>query len=171
MQTTPLDMLAAYASSAESGSDDDEANGLAAVGRKINVMCRYFVQGNCSKGDQCAFRHQARSGGDLGTAEKKPGPLTHQNRQPLLRKLLENDIRKEKNMLLQCIRYIVQNDFLGQASERTEKSRPSAVSDMSQDGDAGQESHAGTTPDFGLSVQEDEVDYGDDQDEDGEVSS
>ena len=41
-----------------------------------------------------------------------PKPLTGGDRGTLLKKLLRDEISKEENVILQCFRYLVKNNFL-----------------------------------------------------------
>ncbi|KAI8908860.1 hypothetical protein DFJ77DRAFT_132907 [Powellomyces hirtus] len=84
-------------------------------GRKPRI-CRFFLQKRCLKGDNCAFRHEApppRQSQQKGPQQQhnKNQREPQHNRRPLLKSLLESDIRKEKSIVLQCIRHIVQNNF------------------------------------------------------------
>lgn len=47
----------------------------------------------------------------------------------LLEKLLETDIRHERNVLLQCVRYVVANDFFGIGSSEDSSATPSITPD------------------------------------------
>ncbi|KAF9427809.1 nuclear fragile X mental retardation protein interacting protein 1 [Podila epigama] len=49
--------------------------------------CRYFMRGRCGKGDNCTYSHD-----------------------PSL-KLLSNEVKQEKNVILEALRYIVDNNF------------------------------------------------------------
>ncbi|KAI8889322.1 hypothetical protein K501DRAFT_329381 [Backusella circina FSU 941] len=71
-------------------------------------VCKYFLKGKCDKGDQCKFLHE------------KPPPKSKQQtthkKSSLLFKLLEKEMKQEKSVILQCLRYIADNDFLGQGN-------------------------------------------------------
>ncbi|KAJ3034555.1 nuclear fragile X mental retardation protein interacting protein 1, partial [Rhizophlyctis rosea] len=122
-QDHSLSLLSSYASGDElslSSSDEEDLEQppvpLQPQPRKSNWACKYFARGNCRKGDACSFRHEERPrGGEEKdkTRNSVAAALSQlkQNRRPLLRMLLENDIKKEKSALLQAIRYIVQNNF------------------------------------------------------------
>lgn len=71
--------------------------------------CKYFAMGKCNKGDQCNFSHEKP---EQKPKQPKPAP-TFKKRPNLLYKLLEKEILQEKSVILQCLRYIVDNDFFG----------------------------------------------------------
>ncbi|KAL9554196.1 hypothetical protein PS6_003557 [Mucor atramentarius] len=60
--------------------------------------CKYFMMGKCKRGDACGFSHE------------KPEPKP---RQPKNAPLLEKDIMQEKSVILQCLRYIADNNYFG----------------------------------------------------------
>ncbi|XP_036609571.1 nuclear fragile X mental retardation-interacting protein 1 [Trichosurus vulpecula] len=65
---------------------------------------------------------------------KKPIPEPQKRRPQLLEMLLAQDIRHERNVILQCVRYIIQNDFFGLNSKaeplgKTENGQVSEVSE------------------------------------------
>ncbi|XP_063300780.1 FMR1-interacting protein NUFIP1 isoform X2 [Pelobates fuscus] len=61
-----------------------------------------------NKGPQSKFVPQSRK---PGKQEKKPHNAPIKHRPTLLEMLLAHDIRHERNVILQCVRYILQNDF------------------------------------------------------------
>ncbi|KAI8988840.1 hypothetical protein BDB01DRAFT_833878 [Pilobolus umbonatus] len=68
-------------------------------------LCIYFKKGHCRNGEMCHFSHE----------KPKPrvkGPPPKKKNRNLLFKLLEKEIQQEKSVILQCIRYIVDNDYL-----------------------------------------------------------
>lgn len=88
-----------------------------ARGKRKRPVCKYWRQGHCNKGEQCSFSHandtekQERPRPEkqkrpATTAPSKPGPKT------LLSQFLQSEISKENQLILQCLRYIVQRDFL-----------------------------------------------------------
>ncbi|KAJ3178950.1 nuclear fragile X mental retardation protein interacting protein 1 [Geranomyces variabilis] len=109
-------------STTSSASDDDDYNGEEGGARaktqtpqpqqqRKGPICRYFKMNRCRKGDACHFRHElppprAKAGGHK--QQQLARQAVEYNRKPLLKMLLENDIRKEKSMVLQCIRYLLQ---------------------------------------------------------------
>lgn len=49
----------------------------------------------------------------------------------MLEKLLQPEIRHERNVLLQCVRFTVQNNFFGVCSKEKQKdSKPEEISDQ-----------------------------------------
>ena len=104
--------------------------------QRVNV-CRYYVNNECKRGDECEWPHEeearrevllrrqmndARSaGGGRGRGRSRGGAGGGGGggalRQPqasdeLLSDLLRDERRKESSVILQCIRYIVNNNFL-----------------------------------------------------------
>ncbi|KAJ3159907.1 hypothetical protein HDU86_001171 [Geranomyces michiganensis] len=75
--------------------------------KRKGPICRYFKMNRCRKGDACSFRHELPPPKSKSAQSRQPQIAEH-NRKPLLRMLLENDIRKEKSMVLQSIRYLLQ---------------------------------------------------------------
>ena len=80
--------------------------------------CRHYARGRCKHGDACAFAHveRARSKktatharGD-GVEDGFPTPPT------LLKRLLAREMRADRSRLLQTFRFLVNNDFLRDAS-------------------------------------------------------
>lgn len=87
-----------------------------ARGKRKRPVCKYWRQGHCNKGEQCSFSHAndterpergrpEKQKRNTPTAPSKPGPQT------LLSQFLQSEISKEHQLILQCLRYIVQNDF------------------------------------------------------------
>ncbi|KAI8083511.1 hypothetical protein BDF21DRAFT_416092 [Thamnidium elegans] len=80
---------------------------------KPKRRCKYFMSGKCSKGDQCDFSHQRP---ESKPKQPKAAP-TFKKRPNLLFKLLEKEIKQEKNVILQCLRYIIDNDYFGKGTK------------------------------------------------------
>lgn len=88
-----------------------------ARGKRKRPVCKYWRQGHCNKGEQCSFSHAndtekpergrpEKQKRNAPTAPSKPGPQT------LLSQFLQSEISKEHQLILQCLRHIVQNNFL-----------------------------------------------------------
>ena len=78
--------------------------------------CRYFLSGKCKNGYQCRFLHDnAASSGTSKTKTQghvaKRQKIKDVRNTSLLRKLLDNDIRREASLTLQLLRYIVNSNF------------------------------------------------------------
>ncbi|KAF7728324.1 nuclear fragile X mental retardation protein interacting protein 1 [Apophysomyces ossiformis] len=135
---TPLGSIAAYESGSEKddGSDSDsdassgdsidlEADAITSKDptssgkillpendvKKPKRICKYFARGKCGHGDSCRFAHEKI---ERPKREPKMPEVVFRKRPNLLRMLLDKEIRQEKNIVLQCFRYIVENDFLGE---------------------------------------------------------
>lgn len=107
-------------------------------GKRKRPVCKYWRQGHCNKGEQCSFSHandadkprEFSSPNPLSTnanaanpsslashsasqsnrrnnppATSKPGPKT------LLSQFLLSEVSKENNLILQCLRFIVTQNF------------------------------------------------------------
>ncbi|KAL0082137.1 hypothetical protein F4703DRAFT_1863791 [Phycomyces blakesleeanus] len=81
-------------------------------------VCKYFARGQCRRGDACHFSHEIKP--KVKRSEhRQPAKVEPVNKRPnLLRMLLDKDIRQERNIILQCFRYITDNDFLGEAKSK-----------------------------------------------------
>jgi hypothetical protein len=90
------------------------------------TVCSYFAKGKCRKGSKCVFSHDTNgvskdssslAAGDraAGRTKKKgglevPPPLDSMGpRGSLFRKLVEEEVDVEENIVLQCLRFIVSN--------------------------------------------------------------
>ena len=108
-------------------------------------VCSYFVGGKCTKGRSCTYAHnmvlvkaarQARKEGGKGpegTTASAAGPrkgkasasgVSAGSSSTLLRKLLDAEVRRERSLMLQCLRFFVDTDFLSS----TTTARTSAAS-------------------------------------------
>lgn len=121
----PEDATAASKVGAKGKSEDPPTTGNAWMIPSANNYrtrpCRFFLQsGSCRNGDSCKFRHD--------DVEVKLSPARHYKRTTahtkggrlvpssatLLRKLLQNDARRERILTLQLLRYICDCNFLQQ---------------------------------------------------------
>eukprot|EP01029_Cantina_marsupialis_P003981 TRINITY_DN139_c2_g1_i1.p1 TRINITY_DN139_c2_g1~~TRINITY_DN139_c2_g1_i1.p1 ORF type:complete len:707 (-),score=274.58 TRINITY_DN139_c2_g1_i1:115-2235(-) len=80
-------------------------------------LCKFFSRnGKCRNGDRCLYRHEINPNRKKPQKGKKTLSDNNQSttvqKESLMHKLLTNEIREEKSLLLQGIRYIVQNNFL-----------------------------------------------------------
>ncbi|KAI8323858.1 hypothetical protein GQ54DRAFT_93997 [Martensiomyces pterosporus] len=80
--------------------------------RRKLCVCKFFVKGNCRKGNACPFAHpesvMERVSREENTADSKAASGGN-----LLEMLLAKDIERENHRVFQCIEYICNNDFLG----------------------------------------------------------
>lgn len=104
--------------------------------KRKRPVCKYWRQGHCNKGEQCTFSHanepekpersrpqnQRKS---TPAAPSKPGPQT------LLSQFLQSEISKEHKLILQCLRFIVQNDFFKSNISKPQHTSSSAPIDAS----------------------------------------
>ena len=99
--------------------DPDDINGHSPI-----KTCSYFVKGKCRRGSKCIYLHDSSlktavslDDNDRDIRPKSnnklivPKPLVGGERGTLLKKLLEDDIMAEDNIILQCLRYFVKNDY------------------------------------------------------------
>lgn len=75
--------------------------------------CYFYQRGRCRKGNKCHFAH-TRGTKEGGRQKKKEATAAaDKKRAPtLLSKLLHAEITRDKSYLLQCLRFIVNNNFL-----------------------------------------------------------
>jgi len=98
--------------------------------KHIPPLCRFFARnGKCRHGDNCSFRHEVSSHGNHHELGKREGDSRQKYtakspEQSLLRKLLENDVRRERALTIQLLDHIVDTDFLQKPSS---KPRPSST--------------------------------------------
>jgi hypothetical protein len=80
--------------------------------------CSYFLKGKCRRGSKCQFSHSlpapSADGGSstAPVAAQAPAPAMVPS---LYRKLVASEVHSEENVLLQCIRFLVQENFLSQS--------------------------------------------------------
>jgi hypothetical protein len=93
---------------------------------KRKRLCKFFVNGRCLKGERCTFLHdprlqkRPRRGG--GSYSFSSFPLSKES---LLEKLLRSEMAHEHHVILQCLKYIVQNNFFQES--QTSHSKESAI--------------------------------------------
>lgn len=77
-------------------------------------LCNYFVNGTCKKGEKCNLVHD-ESYKDMIITKKiddNKREIIEKEKKSLLSKLLSKDKHKENIILLQCLNYIYQNNYL-----------------------------------------------------------
>lgn len=91
--------------------------------KRKRAVCKYWKQGNCNKGDNCAYSHAVEMEPKSKRPKNTEAPNTGRHRSSvpskdasagknLLSRFLESEISKENKIILQCLRYIVSNNFL-----------------------------------------------------------
>ncbi|KAG9304395.1 hypothetical protein G9A89_019957 [Geosiphon pyriformis] len=130
LNTSPTDILAAAEAAAPISTESlmrtelarnmtldktkVEENSSPSISRtKYKKICRYFRTGDCFRGDACSYSHRLtvkstnpdyqQSSPNMNLPVPRSGNL--------LKMLLDKDIKKERNILLQSLRYIVDNNF------------------------------------------------------------
>jgi hypothetical protein len=90
------------------------ANGTvpAATGESGNKQST--AETGAAKGKTTESKNKRNANGELSI----PAPLAGGERGTLWRKLLEDEINREENVVLQCLRYLVQNNFLDEPPPR-----------------------------------------------------
>ncbi|GJJ72467.1 nuclear fragile X mental retardation-interacting protein 1 [Entomortierella parvispora] len=74
--------------------------------------CRYFLKGTCHKGDKCSWSHDAALAAKVQkSVQASVKTEVFRTRSSLLQMLLSGEIKQEKNVLLEAIRFIVDNNF------------------------------------------------------------
>jgi len=91
-------------------------NGKCYAGKKCKLVhvpksqpCRHFVGGKCFKGKKCNYTHSEEARKDFQVSANVETSIKQNS---LLKKLLAKDIHIETQILLQAIKYIVENNFL-----------------------------------------------------------
>ncbi|CEP13946.1 hypothetical protein [Parasitella parasitica] len=80
--------------------------------------CKYFMMGNCKRGDDCGFSHEKSESKPKQPKQPRSAPAIRK-KPNLLFKLLEKEIMQEKSVILQCLRYIVDNKFFGKDEQQS----------------------------------------------------
>ncbi|KAJ8901833.1 hypothetical protein NDN08_004038 [Rhodosorus marinus] len=105
---TALGALAAYGSESEDASGLEECKNVENSARHENPQREKRETGerpaNRKKRDRRKGKHQTNG-------RNPQSPIPNRRRKSLLRNLLEPNVRREQDALLQCIRYIVSADF------------------------------------------------------------
>lgn len=98
--------------------NDDEAPEEATVQRVSDLPCPAGQDTTCSKAQSQPRKRQRHH--EVHAMPKKAKPTSildlsrrYRNQNTMLEKLLQKDIRHERNVLLQCVRYVVDNKFFG----------------------------------------------------------
>ncbi|KAI7884006.1 hypothetical protein K492DRAFT_235075 [Lichtheimia hyalospora FSU 10163] len=74
--------------------------------------CRFFARGHCRHGNKCRYVHEKPT--QQNTKRTQVTPI-EEKRPTLLRMLLAKEIKEEQNVILQCFRHIVDNQFFGRS--------------------------------------------------------
>ncbi|KAG0046098.1 hypothetical protein BGZ83_008709 [Gryganskiella cystojenkinii] len=74
--------------------------------------CRYFLKGTCHKGDKCTWSHDVALAAKVQkSVQASVKTEVFRTRPSLLQMLLSGEIKQEKNVLLEAMRYIVDSNF------------------------------------------------------------
>ena len=92
-----------WAHGANAGAGARNATASPSGGAGVPRACRYFLLGTCRAGAACPRGHGVAAA-PLDVAELR-------GRSGLLAKLLAGDVKREVSITLQCLRYIVANNF------------------------------------------------------------
>ncbi|KAJ3407213.1 hypothetical protein CcCBS67573_g02113 [Chytriomyces confervae] len=93
---------------------DDGTRSIEGLRKKKQFPCKYFAAGKCKNGDSCSFMHVKEA-----VILKKDRPaLGGGKRRNLRSMLLESQIRRQNNLILQCIRFIVKDARFGVAPKQ-----------------------------------------------------
>lgn len=119
----------------QNGNDqesEDEGPAVEPVIKQIETTCQVadFVQECTAKVEQKAILEnsimKSRAIKNVQMSQEQSSQLNGEfingRRGTLLEKLLAKDIRHERNVILQCIRYTVNNNFFGVAGQRNSRS-------------------------------------------------
>lgn len=74
-------------------------------------VCSYFLKEKCRRGSRCHLSHSTPSGVEEKVENKVATSITPKS-QSLYLKLVESEVHNEENILLQCIRFLVNENFL-----------------------------------------------------------
>ncbi|KAJ3084572.1 hypothetical protein HDU99_000050 [Rhizoclosmatium hyalinum] len=124
-----------------SSDDDDEDDKLDVpessgkpVHKKKQLPCKYFASGKCKNGDNCMFLHIK----EASIGPEKPA-LGGGKRRNLRSMLLEGQVRRQNNIILQCIRFLIKDGRLvkpvedGSGKEKGKAVEPEHVSETKQE--------------------------------------
>lgn len=126
----------------------ESGTGTARGGAQVKTtLCQYFSRGRCKHGEECRYIHdkgaqasyaeerkkrQRMNASELEQLERKqhakkgklflPKPLAGGDRGTLLKRLLQDDISSEENIILQCFRYFTTSNFFEGSSKEDEPS-------------------------------------------------
>ncbi|KAI7854031.1 hypothetical protein BDC45DRAFT_509638 [Circinella umbellata] len=103
-------------------SKDPSSMGKLALPEKphrAGPRCRAFMRGSCRFGNKCRYVHEKPQ--RQQNQQRKDIVRPVQKRPNLLRMLLASEVRDEHNVILQCFRHMVDNQFYGQAHTKTEE--------------------------------------------------
>lgn len=115
-------LMQSYASSSESELEDNASPNVQKVQEPSSVSSTNIISAQSSLDhnpakilcDTSNLKNKSGSKSWGNNKSNKPGqndPLRGKKRQSLLEMLLANDIRKERNHILQCVRFVVENKF------------------------------------------------------------
>lgn len=121
MQALQVEKLSATSSQTEikCSSDEDETPEVQSISHEPSDEVK-LIENKANESESDRKRRNEQSSTKHGPQRKIPKKqsifdmtkkVRHQN--SLLEKLLQKDIRHERNVLLQCVRYVVENDFFG----------------------------------------------------------
>jgi len=75
------------------------------------TTCATFKRkGRCKFGSKCRFKHSMVTPG-VPDVQKATGKISREGLTSLYGKMVKYDIEREDNLILQCFRYFIQNDF------------------------------------------------------------
>eukprot|EP01135_Chromosphaera_perkinsii_P011191 Nk52_evm18s2356 gene=Nk52_evmTU18s2356 len=103
-----------------SSKDSADKNGKTAItSKKKKKFCKYFAAGKCLHGDMCKFSHDKKDAISKKNSKSSTNNNTNNtpsgvgNRPTLLRMLLKDEVQKDHNKIMQCLCYIVRENFFG----------------------------------------------------------
>jgi len=85
--------------------------------KRFKKICKYWRQGRCNSGENCRFLHDY--------VQSQPA-----TEEVILRKILTKNIEYENQAILQCIHFIVSNNFLQKKPEPTQNNEEKPLEEL-----------------------------------------
>ncbi len=77
---------------------------------KPTPLCKNFKKGSCNQGESCKFSHDKSTLRNELIAQREKAKAGSGSSNTLLKKLLEKERRKESSLILQCVRFLLNEE-------------------------------------------------------------